>query len=267
MYNNHQCWSLQNKTALITGGTRGIGHAIAEEFLNLGANVCVICRNQQQLTDTLTQWEAKGLSAQGIIADLSQGIDICQYIMSEIKKHWSQLDILVNNAGINIRKAAESYTPEEYHTVMQVNVNAAFGLCQQAYPLLKKSTSAAVINIASISGLIDDASGAPYGMSKASLIQLSKHLAVEWAKDNIRVNSIAPWYIATELTQATLTNPEKLNRIIARTPLARPGKPQEIAGLAAFLAMPLASYITGQCITIDGGFMANGFAEHQPTTK
>lgn len=94
------------------------------------------------------------------------------------------------------------------------------------------------------------------------MIQLGRHLAVEWARDNIRVNTIAPWYIETELTKPALSNPEKLNAVIARTPMRRVGKAQEVAALAAFLCMPAASYITGQCVAVDGGFLANGFASH-----
>lgn len=260
MSNNR--WNLQGKKALITGGTRGIGKAIVAEFLNLGAEIFIVARNQFHIDETVKYWQTQGYKIQGMSADLAAGEATCKTILDTINLCWGGLDILINNAGTNTRKAAEDYKVSEYEKIMQVNLNAVFILCQLAYPLLKKSLQGSIVNIASISGLIDDASGAPYGISKAGVIQLSKHLAVEWAKDNIRVNAIAPWYVDTEIVQASLSNQKVLNSIIAKTPLRRVGKPTEVASLAAFLCMNSASYITGQCIAIDGGFLANGFANH-----
>jgi Tropinone reductase 1 len=251
-------WSLQDKKALITGGTKGIGKAIAEEFLRLGAEVCIVSRNKNHIDSALKSFNGKAF---GIEADLEDS-DACEKIINEIKTHWNSLDILINNAGVNTRKPAEDYTIAEYERILQVNLTSVFKLSQLAYPLLKNSSQASIVNIASISGLVDDASGAPYGVSKAGMIQLGKHLAVEWARDNIRVNSIAPWYIETDLIQSSLSNKEVLDSIISRTPLRRVGKPEEVANLAAFLCMSAASYITGQCIAIDGGFLVNGFASH-----
>lgn len=255
-------WSLKGKCALVTGGTRGIGQAIVTEFCRLGAAVFVFARNQPSLLKEIQNWQAAGYDVTGITGDLTRSDNNFTELVAAIEKRWGKLDILVNNVGTNIRKQLADYSVTEYEEVMQVNLAAAFHLCRALHPLLKKSTQANIINVASISGLIDDASGAPYGMSKAAMIQMSKHLAVEFARDNIRANSIAPWYIETELVQETLAAPEKLRRIVARTPMRRVGKPEEVAALAAFLCMSAASYITGQCIAVDGGFLANGFAEH-----
>jgi Tropinone reductase 1 len=254
-------WNLRGKKALITGGSKGIGRAIAEEFLQLGAEVFIVARDKEFLNQLIKELNASGFTAYGFAADLND-TKSAQLIAHQVKETWDNLDILVNNAGINIRKPAENYLAEEYAQVMQTNLHSVFELCQLTYPLLKKSSQANIVNISSISGLVDDASGAPYGVSKAGMIQLTKHLAVEWAKDNIRVNSIAPWYIETELTKPALSNPEKLNKILARTPMRRVGQPEDIAGLTAFLCMPAAAYVTGQCIAVDGGFLVNGLASH-----
>jgi Tropinone reductase 1 len=128
-----------------------------------------------------------------------------------------------------------------------------------SFPFLKKAGGASIINIVSVAGLTHLKTGAPYAMSKAAEIQLTKNLAVEWAGEDIRVNSIAPWYIRTSLTEAVLNNRKYYNEVIGRTPMQRVGKPDEVAAVAAFLAMPASSYITGQCIAVDGGFMVNGF--------
>lgn len=259
---SNQRWSLKGKKALITGASRGIGRAIAEEFLQLGAEIFIVGRNETHLNQALHEWQAKGFSAHGTCADLAQGRVAAESAIHSMQTKWDTLDILINNAGTNVRKPTVDYTEEEFATVMQTNLNAVFYLCQFAYPFLCRSGQSSIVNIASVSGLTDTSSGSIYGMSKAAVIQLGRNLAVEWAKDNIRVNTIAPGYVATDLTRPILSDATRLQDILARTPQRRVGTPQDISGMVAFLCMPTADYLTGQCLTIDGGLTITSVAKH-----
>ncbi|PSR52868.1 tropinone reductase [Adhaeribacter arboris] len=251
-------WTLTGKRALITGGTKGIGRAIAEEFLHLGAEVLIVARKQAELDSLLAEWNEQNLPVKGIAADLSRSEDrlrLTQFIMAS----WSKLDILVNNVGTNIRKKTVAYSEKEYQLLLDTNLTSAFHLSQLLYPALKQAEQGNIIQISSVSGLNHLRTGAIYGMTKAAMIQLTKNLAVEWAGDNIRVNALAPWYIRTPLADAVLQNEDYLKDVLSRTPLGRVGEPAEVAAAAAFLCMPAASYITGQCLAIDGGFSVYGF--------
>lgn len=249
-------WNLQNKKALITGGTKGIGKAITKEFVKLGAEVIIVARNEDDFLELKNEITPTKLTF--INADLSTKEGIHK-VFNDTKNIWNSLDILVNNVGMNIRKKTSDYTLEEYDQIVNTNLRSAFELSKQFYPLLKESKQGNIVNISSVAGQMHIRTGSIYGMTKAAMIQLTKNLAGEWAEDNIRVNAVSPWYINTPLAQTVLKNKDYYNEVISRTPIKRIGNPEDVSAAVAFLCMPSAKHITGQCINVDGGFTIYGF--------
>lgn len=251
-------WSLANRKALVTGGTKGIGEAIVQQLLVAGASVFIVARDNDRLQQQLAGYRQQGYTVSGLAADLSVPGATGQ-IIDAVTGEWGALDILVNNTGTNIRKPTADYSPTEYDHIMTTNLRSAFELTQAAYPLLKASEQGNVVFVSSVSGLTHTSSGSIYAMSKAALNQLTRNLCVEWATDGIRVNAVAPWYINTPLAAPVLTNPDKLNGILSRTPMKRIGEPVEVASVVTFLCMPAAGYVSGQTISVDGGLLAWGY--------
>jgi Tropinone reductase 1 len=160
--------------------------------------------------------------------------------------------------GTNVRKRFTDFTEEEYNRVLSTNLKPVYELSRLAFPL-KKSEQGNVINMSSVAGLTHLRTGVLYGMTKAAIIQLTKNMAAEWAEYGIRVNAIAPWYINTPLAKQVLKNPAYKKEVLSRTPMGKVGEPEDVAGAVAFLCMPAAAYITGQCLAVDGGFTIYGF--------
>jgi len=250
----HQSWSLDQKTAVITGGTKGIGLAIANELLSLGASIIVIARDEKRMAALKKGWDRKGFKTSGIITDLTDPTSYPSIVKQLGKK---KIDILINNVGDNTPKSFLDHSENEYRRIFEINLFSSIQLCRALFPRFSKSAS--IVNISSVAGMENVGTGSYYGMSKSAINHLTKSLASEWAAHGIRVNAVAPWYTHTDRIKPLLKNAALKEKVISSTPLGRLAEPEDIAGLVAFLCMEKASYITGETIAVDGGFLARRF--------
>jgi len=253
-------WRLDGQLALVTGGSAGIGRAIARELLGFGARVLIAARDpgaldtvRVELEEEFPEGEVRSFAAD--VSDAEQRRELLDWV----EDIGDGLNILVNNAGGNLTKPANDYSDDEWRGIFETNLFSAFELSRYVYPLLTKHAASSIVNVGSVSGITHVRSGAPYGMSKAAMHQMTRNLAVEWAEDGIRVNAVAPWYIRTRRTSGKLADPDYLDDVLLRTPMGRIGEPEEVAAAVAFLCLPAAAYITGECIAVDGGFLRYGF--------
>ena len=254
-------WTLDGQRALVTGASAGIGLAICRELLGLGAQVLMVARDGDLLEQARGELEEEfpgpedaALAFAADVSDEEQRAELLDWVADQ-----GGLHLLVNNAGGNLTRPALDYGEDQWRGIFETNLFSAFELCRGAYPMLAKHAASGIVNIGSVSGITHVRSGAPYGMSKAALHQMTRNLAVEWADDGIRVNAVAPWYIRTRRTSGKLADPDYLDEVLMRTPMGRIGEPEEVAAAVAFLCLPAASYITGECIAVDGGFLRYGF--------
>lgn len=251
-------FSLEGKTALVTGASGGIGRELAIGLAGAGALVGLNGRSKEQLDQTRRQIEAAGGRALLLPAELAD-IPSCRKLIADAVSALGRLDILVNCAGMNRRKPIELVTEDDYETIMNVNLRSIYFLSQAAHAIMKKQGGGKIIHVASLTSSIALASTSVYGATKAALAQLTKTQAVEWAKDNIQVNALAPGFILTPLTEKALWgDPKKCAWILGRVPAKRPGKPEEMVAPVLLMAAPGSSFLTGQMITVDGGALAGG---------
>ncbi|WP_077621779.1 SDR family NAD(P)-dependent oxidoreductase [Sediminibacillus massiliensis] len=250
-------FKLEGKLAVVTGATKGIGKAIASAYAESGADLVLIARTEQGLEETKKEVESFGSFAYTICEDVRNYQSITKQLDELIGDR--KIDVWVNNAGINFRSEALEVTEEEWEKIIDINMKSSFFLAQSAAKKMKQNSGGKIINITSVAGHVALRTGVVYAMTKSGLIQMTKNLAMEWGKYGIRVNAIGPWYFPTSLTEEILKDKDYVDDILARTPLKRIGKLEELAGSAVFLASDASNYITGQTLFVDGGMTIYGF--------
>lgn len=246
---------LDNRVAIVTGASRGLGKAMASGLAEAGADLVLVSRGMSELQSTareITQLGRRALTFSADISHLSQINAMVEKALSE----FGRIDILVNNAGTTVRMPADSLTEEAWDKVMDLNIKSAFFCAQAVGKAMIKQRAGKIINIASLLTVIGVPNAAAYGASKAAIAQLTKTLAVEWAKYNINVNAIGPGYFRTDLTRPLQDDKERSAWILSRIPMGRWGNPDDLKGIVVFLASEASNYMTGQTVFVDGGWLA-----------
>lgn len=246
---------LENKTVVVTGGSKGIGKDIALTFAKLNANVVISGRSKNALQETLDELQTYNKRCIAVSGDLSD-INEVKRLIDTAAETFGTIDVLVNNAGVNIAKPAMEVTEEDWDTVLDLNLKSAFFASQAAAKYMLEQNSGRIINIASQMAFVGFAKRAAYCSSKGGLVQLTKALAVEWAKAGIRVNAVAPTFIETELTANMFEDEEFKREVHSRILLDGLSQPKDISGAVLYLASDLANFVTGETIKVDGGWTA-----------
>jgi NAD(P)-dependent dehydrogenase (short-subunit alcohol dehydrogenase family) len=248
-------FDIRDRIAIVTGGSKGIGQGMAMDLARAGANVVVVSRNFSESEAVTQQIRALGRKSLAIAADVRNGQSIAAMVDKTLQQ-FPRIDILVNNAGTNIRKPAEEVLEEDWDTIIDTNLKGVFFCCQAVGRVMIKQNQGKIINISSGGAVIGVPWLGPYGASKAGVVQLTKVLALEWAKFNIMVNGIGPVYIKTPLTAKWLEDPSRLSAIMSRVAIKRLGEIGDLTGILLLLASDASNYITGQTFFVDAGAMA-----------
>lgn len=246
---------LHNQIAVITGGGRGIGRAIAQKFAEYGSIVVIGSRSESEIENTADEIQKNGGEASGYALDVADRESVIHFTEQVWDRH-QRIDILVNCAGVNTRLPAESFPEEDWERILNINITGAYRVSQEIGRRMIEQESGAIVNITSMNSHVVTPNLGAYAASKGALLQYTRVLAVEWAKYNIRVNAVSPGYIDTPMTTAILQRPEYRRSLLEKTPQQRFGQPEEIAEAVCFLASPAASFITGVALPVDGGFLA-----------
>ena len=249
-------FQLDNKGAIVTGASKGIGEAMARGLAEFGAKVVISSRKRESVDAVAESFQNDGLEAIAIAANMGN-VEEAQTLIDQTVDAYGGIDIIINNAAANPVFGPIQNTEERaFDKILDVNLKGPFELCKKAYPILKQRGGGSIINISSIGGLTPERGIGIYSVSKAGLINLTKVMAQDWGADNIRVNAICPGLIKTKFTEALWGNEPILDRFLQQIPLNRVGTSDDVAGLAVYLASDAAAYCTGGVYLIDGGYTA-----------
>ena len=244
-------FDLTGKVAIVTGGNGGIGYGIAHGLAHAGASIVIAARHPAKNAQATAALQELGVHALSVATDVQDEASVQAMVHAAVEA-FGHVDILVNNAGINIRKAPQDYTLEEWQRVVNTNLTGVFLCARAVYPHMVKVGGGKIINIGSMTSIFGSNVSPVYAATKGGVVQFTKSLAIFWAKDNIQVNAILPGWIHTDLTASA--SAERYNFIKARIPHGRWGEPDELAGAAVFLASRASDYVTGIALPVDGGY-------------
>jgi NAD(P)-dependent dehydrogenase (short-subunit alcohol dehydrogenase family) len=256
VFGSQMLFGLHGKVAVVTGGGRGLGAAVAETFARAGASVVLLDVAGEYARAKADHIRSFGGIAHAISCDVTDDVAVRQ-AFDKVVREFGGLDVLVNNAGRAVRKPAMDLSLDEWQSVIDLNLTAVFACSRTAARHMKAHGGGAIVNLASVMGLSGGLfPNASYQASKGGVVNLTRALALEWAADNIRVNAVAPTYVQTELTAAVFSSPEAMEAIMAHTPLKRLPEPEDIAAAILYLASPAAHCVTGVVLPVDSGFLA-----------
>jgi 2-deoxy-D-gluconate 3-dehydrogenase len=249
-------FDLSGRVAVVTGGNGGIGLGMARGLAAAGARIVIAARNLEKSRVAVEQMKQDGAEAVALAVEVTDESSVA-VLFEQCSTHCGRVDILVNNAGTNIRRPPQDCSLDDWHAVVDTNLTSTFLCSRAAYPHLKRAGGGKIVNIGSMMSVFGAPYAPAYAASKGGVVQLTKSMATAWAADNIQVNAILPGWIDTELTQAARRQVDGLNeRVLARTPAGRWGRPEDLAGVAVFLASAASNFITGATVAVDGGFSA-----------
>ena len=246
-------FDIQGKVALVTGASKGLGKAMAMGLAKAGADLALCARSLDELEKSRAEAGSHGVTAKAYRMDVLARASIREAVDS-IVRDFGRIDILVNNAGVNVRKPVTQLAEEEWDLVLDTNLKGYFLVAQAVAPHMIARGKGKIINIASIMGTVALDNLVAYASSKGGVVQMTKVMAIEWAKHNIHVNAIGPTYFETPLVAALRDDPERFRFINERTPMGRWGQPEELEGTVIFLASRASDFVTGQTIYVDGGW-------------
>ena len=248
-------FDIAGKVTLVSGGSRGIGRALAAGFAQRGAKVIITGRDENTLAETAAEISTSECSVEFVVCDVASVESVKAGVEQVASKH-GRIDVLLNVAGVNIRQPALAFTEEQYDFVVDINQKGAFFVVQEVGRRMAEQGAGSIINIDSLNTYAPLKNVMPYAMSKAAVVMMTRGLALEWGPKGVRVNTIAPGFILTDLTQKLWSDPTMQQWGLTNTPLGRLGKPEDMVGAAVFLASEAAAFMSGQIVRVDGGFTA-----------